>query len=86
MKKLIFLIGILLAIIFGFGFAQKTETIFVEKQCENGQCLSDEHAYYIEEGLDDIRYYVENIRKGDKSQDWLEYIKLRSEEIEKLIK
>ncbi len=89
MKKIAFIIGILIAVIFSFAigsFLGTRQTIFVHKQCINGECLSDEDAYYIEEGLDDIRYYVENIKQGNKSQDWLEYIKLKSEEIEELVK
>ena len=48
------MISIIIAVIFGFGVGvgiKKTETIFVHKQCINGECLSDEDAYYIEEGL-----------------------------------
>lgn len=89
MKKIAFMISILIAVIFGFGVGvgiKKTQTIFVDKQCINGECLSNKDAYYIEKGLDDIKYYVENIKKGNKSQDWLEYIKLKSEEIEELVK
>ena len=89
MKKIALMLSIIIAILFGFGVGvgiKKTETIFVHKQCINGECLSDEDAYYIEQGLDDIRYYVENIKEGNKSQDWLEYIKLKSEEIEELVK
>lgn len=89
LRKLIFLAGILLAIIFGFGMGvgvKKTQTIFVHKLCPDGQCLSHEHAHYIQESLDDIRYYVESIEKKDTAHKWLMRITARTRYINNLIK
>ena len=88
-RKLIFLVSILLDTIFGFGIGvgiKKTRTIFVHKLCPDGQCLSHEHAYYVQESLDDIRYYVENIEKKDTSHKWSKRITKRTREIDNIIK
>ena len=79
-RKLIFLVSILLATIFGFGIGvgiKKTRTIFVHKLCP---------AYYVQESLDDIRYYVENIEKKDTSHKWSKRITKRTREIDNIIK
>ena len=88
-RKLIFLVGLILATIFGFGIGvgiNKTRTISVHKLCPDGQCLSHENAYYVEESLDDIRYFVENIEKKDTSHKWSKRITKRTREIDNIIK
>lgn len=69
-------------------FIKKEKVIFVHKnECKDGKCVSYKDAYLIEEGLDDINYYVERIEESIPIElPWLDYIKGRTEEIKETIK
>ena len=86
MKKGIITLGILCAFLTGISMAslmKKEKVIFVHKECDEGKCISYEDLYMIEEGLDDIQHYVNQM--GVKNT-WADRIVQRTNEINQIVK
>jgi hypothetical protein len=85
MKKIMFMLSIIIAVIFGFGVGvgiKKTETIFVHKLgCPNGRCVVYDDISSIVKHLDAINHIVE-----EKNNEGLRYdIKHRTNMINMII-
>ncbi len=88
MKKTAIILSILLAFFCGAhlgAYMKKEKVIFVHKKCEDGECISNKDIYLIEESLDDINHFVEQINNGDTTHLWLDSIINRSKEINIII-
>jgi len=66
--------------------AIKVEKVhYIHKNKCDGICIDYREAYGIEEGLDDIYYYVDKINSADTTNPWTDYIKNKCEYINKQI-
>ena len=89
MKNLMIILSVIIAFFTGICFTsllKKEKVIFVHKNLCEGICIPHREAYGIEEGLDDINYYVAKIASGDTTNPWLDRIIERCDYINEQIK
>ena len=84
---------IILSIIFAFltgvfvtTLIKKEKVYFAHKNKCDGICIEHRDAYGIEEGIDDINYYVDKINSGDTTNPWIDYILNRCDYINEQVK
>ena len=65
---------------------EKEKVYFAHKNKCDGICIEHRDAYGIEEGIDDINYYVDKINSDDTTNPWIDYILNRCDYINEQVK